>query len=72
MPTELISENGVKLKEIIIKLAEIHQLGADFIHWIETANYFCNTLVDRIVPGKYPLINSRRQKRNGAMSMSCP
>jgi tagaturonate reductase len=55
LPTELISDNGVKLKEIITRLADIHQLGQDFINWLNVANHFCNTLVDRIVPGKLPL-----------------
>jgi tagaturonate reductase len=52
IPTELISENGTKLKEIVIKLAEINQLGNEFIQWINEENDFCNSLVDRIVPGK--------------------
>jgi tagaturonate reductase len=55
LPTELISDNGIKLKEIVLKLAQINKLGEDFINWLNTANYFCNTLVDRIVPGKLPL-----------------
>ena len=25
-----------------------------FMDWLENANYFCNSLVDRIVPGKLP------------------
>ena len=52
LPTELISDNGTKLKEIIIELSRIHNLGEDFITWINQANHICNTLVDRIVPGK--------------------
>jgi tagaturonate reductase len=27
-------------------------LGSDFIYWLENSNHFCNSLVDRIVPGK--------------------
>ena len=52
LPTELISENGSVLKSIVTKLAEINDLGSDFIDWLDQENYFCNTLVDRIVPGK--------------------
>lgn len=52
LPTELISDNGSKLKEIIIDLSRIHNLGEDFIAWINEANHICNTLVDRIVPGR--------------------
>lgn len=52
IPTELITDNGIKLQSIVIKLAEKNKLEADFIKWLETSNYFCNSLVDRIVPGK--------------------
>lgn len=51
LPTELIDKNGDVLRDIIIAMAERHQLGADFINWIKRCNHFCNTLVDRIVPG---------------------
>lgn len=54
LPTELISDNGKKLKEIVLQLAGQHQLEAKFVSWLREANYFCNTLVDRIVPGKLP------------------
>ena len=52
LPTELIIDNGSKLRDIVLRLAEINQLGKDFIDWIENHNLFCNTLVDRIVPGE--------------------
>ncbi|SEG68027.1 tagaturonate reductase [Sphingobacterium lactis] len=52
LPTELISDNATKLKKIIITLATQNQLSAAFIAWLTSANDFCNTLVDRIVPGK--------------------
>lgn len=50
-PCELIDFNGQKLKEIVLKLSEIWKLGDEFKNWVNQANYFCNTLVDRIVPG---------------------
>jgi tagaturonate reductase len=53
LPCELINNNGNTLKEYVIKHAEDWDLGAEFNNWIEKENYFCNTLVDRIVPG-YP------------------
>ena len=28
-----------------------HKLGQDFIDWVENSCHFCDTLVDRIVPG---------------------
>jgi len=53
IPCELIDRNGEKLKEIVLKYAEIWNLGQDFINWINKDNIFCCSLVDRIVPG-YP------------------
>lgn len=52
VPTELISDNGKKLESIVIEQAHLNGLDAAFIEWLETSNTFCNTLVDRIVPGK--------------------
>lgn len=54
IPTELIPDNGKKLESIIEELAHINKLEYEFIDWLENANYFCNSLVDRIVPGKLP------------------
>jgi tagaturonate reductase len=51
VPTELISNNGNELRAIVLKLAQKLKPDADFIHWIEQANTFCNSLVDRIVTG---------------------
>lgn len=53
-PCELIDNNADKLKEIVLQLSEKWKLGSDFKNWILNSNYFCNTLVDRIVPG-YPV-----------------
>ena len=52
IPTELIVDNGIKLKSIILELAHFNDLAQPCIEWIEKYNYFCNSLVDRIVPGK--------------------
>lgn len=51
LPCELIEDNGDRLREIVLALAERWRLGDEFRHWVETAVPFCNTLVDRIVPG---------------------
>jgi tagaturonate reductase len=51
IPTELIVDNGTKLKEIVLQLAAINNLDEHFIEWMHAANDFCNSLVDRIVPG---------------------
>ena len=53
LPCELIDANGEKLKECILKYADLWNLGNDFKNWIEKDNIFCNTLVDRINTG-YP------------------
>ncbi|RBW69729.1 tagaturonate reductase [Bacillus taeanensis] len=51
IPCELVEENGMKLKEIVFKIAEDWNLSSSFIDWVKDSNQFCNTLVDRIVPG---------------------
>jgi tagaturonate reductase len=53
IPCELIDKNGEKIKEIIYQYAKKWELEKGFADWIEEANTFCNTLVDRIVSG-YP------------------
>lgn len=52
IPTELITDNGTKLESIVVELAHLNNLDFQFIEWLETNNTFCNSLVDRIVPGK--------------------
>lgn len=52
IPTELIIDNGAKLKDIVLRHATAHGLDKSFVRWIEDANHFCSSLVDRIVPGK--------------------
>jgi tagaturonate reductase len=52
IPTELITDNGKKLKAILLELAAYNQLEPVFISWLQQHNRFCNSLVDRIVPGK--------------------
>ncbi len=52
VPTELVVDNGTKLKAIVKQLAINNKLDEGFMNWLETANDFCNSLVDRIVPGK--------------------
>lgn len=52
IPTELIVGNGTKLRDIVLEQAARHDLGEAFSEWVEFNNHFCNSLVDRIVPGK--------------------
>lgn len=51
IPTELLVDNGEKLKAAILQYVEAWKLDAGFKTWLEDANTFCNTLVDRIIPG---------------------
>ena len=53
LPCELIENNGIALKQAVLQYIEHWQLGPDFKNWIDSSNYFCSTLVDRIVSG-YP------------------
>ena len=48
---ELIENNGSTLREYVLRHAEYNKLGADFVEWVEKHCHFCDTLVDRIVPG---------------------
>lgn len=51
VPTELVVDNGSKLREIVLEQARRHDLGKAFIQWLTEHNHFCSSLVDRIVPG---------------------
>jgi tagaturonate reductase len=52
IPTELLVNNGDVLKGIVLEQAQRNALEPSFIDWLKTHNRFCNSLVDRIVPGK--------------------
>lgn len=51
VPCELVERNGEKLRSLVLGLARRWNLGAGVTGWIERNVVFCNTLVDRIVPG---------------------
>nr|WP_321262009.1 tagaturonate reductase [uncultured Sphaerochaeta sp.] len=53
IPVELIDKNGDNLKRIVLQYAKEWNLEAGFTTWLDEACDFCNSLVDRIVPG-YP------------------
>ncbi len=53
LPVELIDYNGRELKRCVMALSDIWNLGEEFKNWLQNANVFCSTLVDRIVTG-YP------------------
>ncbi len=53
LPVELIDDNGIHLKECVLKLAALWNLEDGFVTWLNEACVFTSTLVDRIVTG-YP------------------
>ncbi len=52
IPTELVENNGDKLRDYVLKHSEKANFGDAFAEWLLKHNRFCNSLVDRIVPGK--------------------
>ncbi len=52
LPCELIDDNGRILREYVLRHAEEWYPEDGFADWIRRECVFCNTLVDRIVPGK--------------------
>jgi tagaturonate reductase len=62
IPTELIVDNGSTLKAILLELAEQNDLENSFVDWLSNSNYFCNSLVDRIVPGKLSTENQEKME----------
>lgn len=53
LPTELIDKNADVLKGFVNDYAGLWNLPEEFIRWNDQQNYYCNTLVDKIVSG-YP------------------
>ena len=51
LPVELIEDNGIELKNCILKYAKLWDFDEDFTDYVNTKCHFCNTLVDRIVTG---------------------
>ncbi len=53
LPVELIDNNADELKKCVDKYITLWNLPEAFKAWNDTQNFYCNTLVDRIVSG-YP------------------
>ena len=53
LPVELIEDNADELKKTVDRYINLWHLPEDFRRWNDKRNFYCNTLVDRIVSG-YP------------------
>lgn len=53
LPVELIENNADELAKCVDKYIELWNLPKDFKDWNKKNNFYCNTLVDRVVSG-YP------------------
>lgn len=53
LPVELIDDNGIHLRECVLKQADNWNLPDAFKKWLDEACVFTSTLVDRIITG-YP------------------
>ncbi len=51
LPVELIENNADELKRCVEAYIKLWDLPADFAEWNDKENFYCNTLVDRIVSG---------------------
>lgn len=51
LPIELIENNAEALHECVDKYITLWNLDEDFRKWNDNENFYCNTLVDRIVSG---------------------
>ncbi len=63
LPCELIERNGDALRAAVCELSARWRLGAAFDAWLADAVVFCNTLVDRIVPGALAADDADRIER---------
>lgn len=52
VPTELLPDNGLRLRNAVERTAQHNELGKLFMKWLKFHVRFCNSLVDRIVTGK--------------------
>ena len=51
LPVELIDNNALMLEKCVNQYIDLFNLGDDFKQWNLKNNYYCSTLVDRIVSG---------------------
>ena len=61
LPVELIGNNADELFRCVEKYIDLWQLPGTFREWNRTENFYCNTLVDRIVSG-FPRDEALRER----------
>lgn len=61
LPVELIENNADELFRCVEKYIDLWQLPETFREWNRTENFYCNTLVDRIVSG-FPRDEALRER----------
>ena len=78
LPTELIEDNADELKACVERYIALWHLPEGFRRWNDEQNFYCNTLVDRIVSG-YPADEKTRAhlesligKADGLMTLAEP
>ena len=69
IPCELSDQAGLNLRINILRYAEMWQLGPDFIRWFDEACDVCSCLVDRIVPGYFPLLTKEENGKTQAENL---
>lgn len=69
IPCELSDQAGLNLRINILRYAEMWQLGPDFINWFDEACDVCSCLVDRIVPGYFPLLTKEENGKSQAENL---
>jgi tagaturonate reductase len=67
LPCELIEDNGDTLRGKVLQYATYWGLSSAFSDWVRNENIFCNTLVDRIVPGGSNGIIEEIQRTTGVL-----
>lgn len=66
IPCELSDDAGLNLKICILQHARDWHLGPDFINWFNNDCDVCSCLVDRIVPGYFPLLTKEADGKTQA------
>ncbi len=71
LPVELIDKNADALFACVEKYAELWGLSEEFKRWNRECNFYCNTLVDRIVSG-YPKTEEDIKRTDAAVGYHDP